>query len=82
MSIDAEVTERKSAARKKAGFDKWRGEPMVRMGISMIPAGEHQDALIMLLQSAFDTGFANGSSDILGHMIEGMLSRRHPEDRR
>lgn len=79
---DTEATEQKSAARKKAGFNKWRDEPMVRIGISMIPAGEHQDTLIMLLQSAFDSGFGTGSSDILGHMIEGMLSRRHPEDRR
>ncbi len=81
MSIDPQIAEQKTTARKKAGFDKWRDEPMVRMGISMIPAGDRQDALLMLLQSAFDAGFSNGSSDILGHLIEGILSRR-PEDKR
>lgn len=78
MNIDIQEHERKSSIKKKAAFDRWLTEPMVRMGMSMIPAGEHPDGLRMLLESAFEAGFHVGASDVLGGMLESMLKQRKP----
>lgn len=78
MAMDQDTIERKSAANKKAAFDKWLDEPMVRMGLSMIPAGEHQDTLRMLLQSAFDAGHTSGGGSMLGSFLEAMLTKKPP----
>lgn len=82
MNMDIEARERKSAIKKKAGFDRWLDDPMVRMGMSMIPSGERADGLRMLLQSAFEAGYGVGCGDILGDMLEGMLKRKDGESPR
>ena len=48
----------------------------MRMGMSMIPAGEHSDALKMLLRSAFDAGFDAGGADVGITLITAMLDKR------
>lgn len=77
--MDAATQERKSDEAKKTMFAKWLDEPMVRMGLSTIPAGDRADALRLLLQSAFDAGFQAGSGNILGNFLEAMLSRKFPD---
>ena len=44
-------------------FAAWLDEPMTRLGMSLIPGGTHQDALKMLLRSAFDAGVGTGSAE-------------------
>jgi hypothetical protein len=79
MAIDLQERERKSAIKKRVGFEKWLDEPMVRLGLSMIPAGDKADALKMLLQSAFDAGYAVGCSDVVGDLLQGFLKRQPNE---
>lgn len=75
--------EARSENKKKDRFAKWLDEPMTRMGLSFIPAGEHQDGLRLLLQSAFDAGFNCGAgdamSDVVEHLIKPLLKDK-PKD--
>ena len=64
---------------KTTAFDRWISEPLVRMSISMIPAGEHKDAFKMLLRSAFDAGHGAGQGAMAGTFLEAMLSKRPPD---
>lgn len=82
MSDQIEAMQRKTEVRKKAAFEKWLDEPMVRMGISMIPAGERADALRMLLQSAFESGCNCGAGDVTVQMLESVMLARRSDDRR
>lgn len=77
--MTAQEMERKTAARKKESFERWLNEPMVRMGMSMIPQGEHSDALKMLLQSAFEAGHASGGADIGITMLTAILDKKSKE---
>lgn len=81
MQDQIDASQRKTETRKKAAFDKWLNEPMVRMGMSMIPAGDREDALRMLLQSAFEAGCCCGAGDVTSQMVESILTRK-PDDRR
>lgn len=63
-------------ADKSSAFDRWLNEPLVRMSISMIPAGEHKDAFQMLLRSAFDAGHGAGQGAMAGAFLESMLSAK------
>jgi len=70
--------ERRAEVQKKDAFTKWQDEPMVRMGLSMIPSGDHQDALKMLLQSAFNAGFSAGSGNMLSTVVEALIKKQGP----
>lgn len=82
MDAEMEVQERKNEARSKAEFDKWLDEPMVRLGLSMIPAGENADALRMLLRSAFDAGVKVGSGNMAMSFLEAVLKKPPTDPRR
>lgn len=76
MSFDIDnPAARKSrmASDQNAAFDKWMNEPLVRMSISTIPAGEHKDALQMLLRSAFDAGHSSGQGVMAGEFLQAIL---------
>lgn len=66
-------------ARAKESVDKafasWLAQPMVRMGLSMVPAGENKDALQMLLRSAFDAGVNCGQGQIAVEMLEAIFTK-------
>jgi len=74
MQNDAREQERQKA--RKTAFEKWLEEPMVRLGMSMIPAGEKDDALKMLLQSAFDSGFNTGGGVMALEMLHMAMKPR------
>ena len=76
--MKAAELDRKAEVHKKEGFAKWMDEPMVRMGLSMIPKGDHEDALKMLLQSAFQAGFGAGSGNMLASVVESVLKNKPP----
>ena len=78
MADKAAEFERRAEAQKKDALTKWQDEPMVRMGLSMIPPGDHQDALKMLLHSAFNAGFAAGSGNMLSTVVEAIIKRQSP----
>lgn len=71
--IDKTEVEKRSAIGKRDGFAKFLDDPMIRMGMSMIPAGDKQEALKMLLQSAFNSGFDHGSAMVAVSMVELLL---------
>jgi hypothetical protein len=76
MVFDIAAREQRSAEKKKTGFEKWLDEPMVRMGMSIIPAGERPESLKLLLQSAFDAGYGVGVGDVLFDMIENIVTKK------
>jgi hypothetical protein len=71
--------EAKAEATGKAGFERWSGQSTVRMLMSMIPPGEHPEALKTLLMEAFKSGFAMGASYIALDMMQEMMSRPKPD---
>lgn len=73
--------ERKANADKRDCFERWLDDPMVRMGMSMIPAGERADALRMLLQSAFEAGFGAGRGNAMGSMVESIMTSMIKKDK-
>ena len=76
----AEKTKEQEATEKTEAFDAWLAAPMTRMGMAAIPAGEHQDALKLLLRSAFDAGSNQGAGNILGHLLKSMFDKQDKRD--
>lgn len=74
--IDKAEIDKRSAAGKKDGFIKFLDDPMVRMGISMIPEGDGRDTLKMLLQSAFNCGYDHGAAMVAVSMVEMFMKDR------
>lgn len=71
--ITQEQLKAKEDSDKSKGFDSFMARPTTRLLLSMIPAGEHQDALRTLLREAFDTGWGHGSGSMLGIMLEQVM---------
>lgn len=70
--VTAEI-EQIVAESKKEGFSKWLDQPAVRLALTMIPQGEHHDALKMVLQSAFESGHDNGSVAVASHLMRALM---------
>lgn len=62
--------------RRKEAFDKWLASPIVRMTTSMIPAGENQDALKVLLREAFNLGCAVGRAESTAQLVASVITLR------
>jgi hypothetical protein len=75
----------KTEASHNTAFDKWLGNPMTRMGMSMIPAADKDDAVRLLLRSAFDAGCDAGAGstagDFMGAILEGMMKEKKSDAR-
>ena len=71
--INKQELDAKTVTGKKDGFAKFLEDPMVRMGMSMIPPGDKQEALSMLLQSAFNCGYDHGAAMVAVSMVEALL---------
>jgi hypothetical protein len=78
MSEVIEDIERKTAERIKTTFDTWMDKPMTQMCLSMIPASERPEALLMLLKSAYEEGFRSGQGHMVGSLFEHMV-RKPPQ---
>jgi hypothetical protein len=68
-------------ADRKRSFAEWMEQPFVRFTISQIPSGEasQQEALKILLQSAFDAGHSAGQGVVLMSMVEHIFAdKRKP----
>lgn len=68
--IDRKVRQQQNS---DSAFDKWLSDPMTRMGISAIPAGERDDALRLLLRSAFNAGVESGAGNTAGEFLTAIL---------
>lgn len=56
---------------RKRGFEDFINNPLTRMMMSQIPPGEHPEALRMLLQAAYESGFGSGGVvAVLGLLME------------
>jgi hypothetical protein len=80
MTTESMANDRARECQKQA-FDKWFGEPMVRLGLSLIPPGDHKDALRLLLQSAFDAGYEQGGGQAVVSLMQAMTKKPQPENR-
>jgi hypothetical protein len=81
LSDEVKALEAQNEAKKNQTFEAWMSEPMTRMALSMIPAGEHPDTLRVLLRTAFDRGFAVGVGEILTDVLGKILRRKEGERR-
>lgn len=83
MLMTEQARKAKTEQSHNAAFDKWLSNPMTRMGVSMIPAGDKDDALRLLLRSAFDAGTEAGSGSTAGEflnvILDGMLKDKKPD---
>lgn len=78
--LNPEARKQREISEKNFAFEKWMNEPLVRMGLSTIPAGEHQDALQMILRSAFDAGHTSGQGTMAGTFLEAILVGERKRD--
>lgn len=62
--------------RVTASFNEWMAEPMTRFAMASIPAGDHQDALAMLLRAAFESGVGLGQVETAISLAEGLMNHR------
>jgi hypothetical protein len=76
--VTQEETQREAEhrANQDRAFNRFLSDPMTRMGMSMIPPGEHPDALKLLLRSAFDAGAGAGVSSMMIGLMGAMIKRR------
>lgn len=65
--------EAKEVQKRREGFSKWLEQPATKMMMSMIPPGEHPDAMKTLLQSTYEQGWSNGSGACTGDFLEAIL---------
>lgn len=75
----SDVDERIQKLKKEAsrvGFEAWKNAETTRFMISLIPSGDHQDALTTLLKSAYESGFHGGSAAFAMDMLEQMMDRK------
>jgi hypothetical protein len=76
---DSKAREERNRERADKAFAEWKSQPLTRLSMSMIPAGEKADVLDLLLRSAFDAGVGCGTGTMAMEVVEGLMSR---EDRR
>ena len=55
---------------RKASFNRFLALPETRFMISQIPAGDNQDALLILLEAAFNNGHGSGTGMVLISLLE------------
>ena len=72
---DQEVKARRQELVKQT-FDDWMRDATTRFMISLIPTGSDKDALMALLQNAFEHGFTAGSSSLAIEMLTFMLTEK------
>lgn len=71
------------AARKDKSFTEFMEKAETKMILSLVPAGDHPDAVKTLLRAAFDSGSNHGAGDLLGDVLGAMLKApRRDEDRK
>lgn len=70
------VKEAETAEAKSAAFDKFLQEPMVKLGLSMLPPAQDPDLVKNLLRSAFDAGHGHGTGAVLIDMLTTMFKDR------
>lgn len=63
-------------ARQTESFNLYMDDPQTRFMMSMIPAGENKDALVILLESAFASGFKSGGGNTAVMFLEAMFRNR------
>lgn len=82
MENEQQIQKRTDRLKEQAdkSFARWLAEPMTRMGISMIPAGEHRDTLQLLLRSAFDAGTQCGQGGFAVELLEVMFKDRRGKE--
>jgi hypothetical protein len=81
LTYDAKRQEREKQTAENAAvsFQKWLARPETKLLLSMVPQAENQDAVSVILRSAFDAGSNFGQGDALGLMVEALL-KAPPKD--
>lgn len=71
MTVDDKMRQREASM--KGGLQEFMHLPQTRFMISLIPTGDNKDALVVLLQSAYETGFARGGAEVASDFIQAMM---------
>lgn len=79
FTMDIATREARIKNQVDAAFARWLDDPLVRMAMASVPAGDNADAFRLLLRSAFDAGSSAGQGTIAGEILAGMLDRRAKE---
>jgi hypothetical protein len=72
MTTAAQLEARSEESRKKC-FEAFMARPATRLLVSMIPPGDHREALTTLLQECFEMAWASATANSLALMLESFL---------
>jgi hypothetical protein len=75
LMMNAKEREAYIETRRTEGFNSFLEPPATKLMLSIIPPGTTPDALISLIESAFNTGYACGQACVLIGMLEETLKR-------
>jgi hypothetical protein len=75
MNTQDESRLQRLKATNDEAFNRWLAEPLTRMGLSMVPAGDKDDTLRLLLRSAFDAGVGCGQGGFAVEMLTSMMNK-------
>ena len=76
--LGTKTAEQKAAemdAKHGRSFDRFLEKQETKLLLSMIPEAQNPDVVKTALRSAFDAGVSSGAGEILGSMLEAMMSK-------
>lgn len=76
-----EIYRQRIEAARDAAWQGFMAQPMTRLAMSLVPAGDHRDALPLVLRAAFDAGFYSGEAAFGLEVLTKFLDRK-PGDQR
>lgn len=76
MALNEKIKEMQEKL-KKQGFEAWMSQPTTRLIISMIPAGDHKEALDTLLRDAYDYGFGSGGAALGIELMSSVMDKKN-----
>lgn len=79
-TAEREAKEREEKARQKEAFHRFMEQPMTKMAVSMIPAGENKETLITLLETTFDVGVHHGAGSTMMTVLDAFFTNKDRKD--
>ena len=62
-------------AAEEEGFQDFMQAPLTRLALSLIPPGEHQDTLALLLRAAFNAGAGTGGAGVMRMVVSSIREK-------
>ena len=73
--VNTKESEARLAEARVKGFEKFMEDPTTKLTLSLLPTGDHPDAVQTLVKSAFEAGHSNGQGTMLVEMLLTMFKK-------